>query len=46
LSTDGLSRRDLFAKIGLALNVLAAGVLATPVLGYLLSPILRGDRGQ
>ena len=25
---------------------LALGVLATPVLGYLLSPILRGERGQ
>jgi menaquinol-cytochrome c reductase iron-sulfur subunit len=41
-----ISRRDLLAKIGLVLNVLAAGVLATPVVGYLLSPILRGDRGQ
>src|SRR5262245_28533270 len=41
-----MSRRDLFAKIGLVLNVVAAGVLATPVVGYLLSPILRGDRGQ
>ena len=42
----GISRRDLFAKIGFGLNVVAAAVLATPVLGYLLSPILRGDRGQ
>jgi len=41
-----ISRRDLLAKIGLALNVAAAAVLATPVVGYLLSPILRGDRGQ
>jgi Rieske Fe-S protein len=41
-----ISRRDLLAKIGLLLNVVAAGVLATPVVGYLLSPILRGDRGQ
>jgi menaquinol-cytochrome c reductase iron-sulfur subunit len=41
-----VSRRDLFAKIGLVLNGLALGVLATPVLGYLLSPILRGERGQ
>jgi len=44
--SDGISRRDLLAKIGLALNVVAAAVLATPVVGYLLSPILRGDRGQ
>lgn len=41
-----VSRRDLFAKIGLLLNGLAVAVLATPVLGYLLSPVLRGDRGQ
>ena len=41
-----ISRRDLFAKIGLALNGVAAAVLAIPVVGYLLSPILRGDRRQ
>ncbi len=41
-----ISRRDMFAKIGLLLNGLAVVVLATPVVGYLLSPILRGDRGQ
>jgi quinol---cytochrome c reductase iron-sulfur subunit, bacillus type len=41
-----MSRRDLFAKIGLVLNGLALGVLATPVVAYLLSPILRGERGQ
>jgi quinol---cytochrome c reductase iron-sulfur subunit, bacillus type len=41
-----MSRRDLFSKIGLVLNGLALGVLATPVVGYLLSPILRGERGQ
>lgn len=41
-----LSRRDLFAKIGLGLNGLAVLVLATPVVGYLLAPILRGERGQ
>jgi len=41
-----VSRRDLFAKIGLLVNGLAVAILATPVVGYLLSPILRGDRGQ
>jgi len=41
-----MPRRDLFAKIGLALNVLAMAVLATPVVGYLLSPLLRARRGQ
>jgi Rieske Fe-S protein len=41
-----ISRRDLFAKIGLLVNGVAVAILATPVVGYLLSPILRGDRGQ
>jgi menaquinol-cytochrome c reductase iron-sulfur subunit len=41
-----MSRRDLLAKIGMALNVLAVVVLATPVVGYLLSPLLRAKRGQ
>ena len=46
MSKATVSRRDLFAKIGLVLNGLAIGMLATPVVGYLLSPILRGERGQ
>ena len=41
-----LSRRDLFAKIGLMLNGLAVTVLAVPVVGYLLSPIVRGENGR
>ena len=41
-----LSRRDLFAKIGLLLNGLAVTVLAVPVVGYLLSPIVRGENGR
>jgi menaquinol-cytochrome c reductase iron-sulfur subunit len=41
-----ISRRDLFAKIGLLVNGVALAILATPVVGYLLSPILRGDRGE
>ncbi len=41
-----ISRRDLFFKIGGLLNGLAVLVLATPILGYLLSPILSADRGQ
>jgi menaquinol-cytochrome c reductase iron-sulfur subunit len=39
-------RRDLFAKIGMLLNGLAVAVLVTPVVGYLLSPLLRARRGQ
>jgi menaquinol-cytochrome c reductase iron-sulfur subunit len=41
-----MARRDLLFKVGLVLNGLALGVLATPVVGYLLSPILRGERSQ
>ena len=41
-----MSRRALLARIGLFLNIVAAAALATPVVGYLLSPILRGERGQ
>ena len=41
-----ISRRDLFAKIGMFVNAVALGILATPVVGYLLSPILRGHRGE
>lgn len=35
-----ISRRQVFVKIGALLNGLAAVVLATPVIGYLASPIL------
>jgi Rieske Fe-S protein len=41
-----VSRRDLFAKIGLLLNGLAVTVLFVPVVGYLLSPIRRGENGR
>ena len=41
-----VSRRELFAKIGMLLNGLAVAVLATPIIGYLVSPILGADRGQ
>ena len=41
-----VSRRDLFAKIGLLLNGLAVTVLAVPVVGYLFSPIVRGQNGR
>ena len=35
---NAVSRRDLFAKIGMLLNGLAVVILATPVVGYLVSP--------
>ena len=40
-NSNDLSRRALFAKVGLLLNGLAATVLAVPVVGFLLSPVLR-----
>jgi quinol---cytochrome c reductase iron-sulfur subunit, bacillus type len=45
-SSNQLSRRALFTKVGLFLNGLAITVLALPIIGYLVSPILGGDRGQ
>jgi menaquinol-cytochrome c reductase iron-sulfur subunit len=41
-----LSRRAWLTKIGLLLNGLAVTVLAMPIIGYLISPLLGGDRGQ
>ena len=40
-NSNDLSRRAFFAKVGLLLNGLAGTVLAVPVLGFLLSPVLR-----
>jgi Rieske Fe-S protein len=39
--SNDLSRRALFAKIGLLLNGLVATIIAVPVVGFLLSPALR-----
>jgi Rieske Fe-S protein len=36
------SRRTILVSAVAALNVITAGLLATPCLGYLLSPLLRG----
>jgi hypothetical protein len=41
-----MTRRALFAKIGLLLNGIAVTLLAVPIIGYLVSPILGSDRGQ
>ena len=40
-NSNDLSRRAFFAKVGLLLNGLVGTVLAVPVLGFLLSPVLR-----
>jgi menaquinol-cytochrome c reductase iron-sulfur subunit len=42
----GMSRRDLMAKIGMLLNGAAVVILATPIVGYLLGPVVRGEGGR
>jgi Rieske Fe-S protein len=46
MSEQDVSRRQFFVKLGLVMNGLAAVVLATPVVGYLLAPIMRGEGGR
>jgi Rieske Fe-S protein len=42
-TTDAsLSRRGFFMKLGIVFNALAAGVVAVPIVGFLLSSITRG----
>ncbi len=42
-TTDAtISRRGFFMKLGILFNGLAAGVLAVPIVGFLLSSITRG----
>lgn len=41
-----LSRRALFAKVGLLVQGLVASVIAVPVVGFLLSPILRDRKSS
>jgi menaquinol-cytochrome c reductase iron-sulfur subunit len=45
-NSNDLTRRALFAKVALLLNGLAAAVLAIPVLGFLLSPVLREKKSS
>ena len=45
-SSGELSRRALLTKVGLLLNGLAVTLLAMPIIGYLISPILGSKRGQ
>ena len=46
VASGEMTRRAVFTKIGLLLNGIAVTLLAVPVLGYLISPILGSDRGQ
>ena len=41
---SGLSRRELFLKIGILFNTLVGAALAVPIVRYILSPITRGRR--
>jgi len=38
-----VSRREVFVRIGVLLNGLAAVILATPIIGYLISPLLEAQ---
>jgi menaquinol-cytochrome c reductase iron-sulfur subunit len=40
----GLTRRELFTKLGIFLNSLVAVILAVPIVRYLLSPVSRGRK--
>jgi menaquinol-cytochrome c reductase iron-sulfur subunit len=46
MTEQNTSRRQFFFKLGIFLNGLAALVLTTPVVGYLLAPIIRGRGGH
>lgn len=41
MNQSGMSRRAMLAKLGLLVNGVIGVVLAIPILGYLLSPIIR-----
>jgi menaquinol-cytochrome c reductase iron-sulfur subunit len=43
---SGLTRRDLFMKVGLLLNGIVGVILAVPIVRYLLSPISHERRGD
>jgi Rieske Fe-S protein len=41
----GITRRDLFMKIGIVFNGIVAAILAVPIVRYLASPIARAQKG-
>src|SRR5260370_28390209 len=41
---SGLSRREIFLKIGILFNTLVGAALAVPIVRYIFSPITRGRR--
>jgi Rieske Fe-S protein len=44
--TGGLTRRAWLTKIGLLLNGVGVTLLAMPIIGYLVSPLIGADKGQ
>jgi len=44
--TGDLSRREWLTKIGLLLNGVAVTLLAMPIIGYLVSPLIGADKGE
>lgn len=44
--TGDLSRREWLTKIGLLLNGVALTLLAIPIIGYLVSPLIGADKGE
>jgi nitrite reductase/ring-hydroxylating ferredoxin subunit len=45
-SSEEISRREWLTKIGLLLNGVAVSLLAVPIIGYLVSPLIGADKGQ
>ena len=41
---DGLSRRGVFVKLGILFNGAIGAVLAVPIVGYILSPVIRARK--
>src|SRR5260370_16103548 len=42
---NGLTRRDLFMKVGIIINGVVGAILAVPIVQYLLSPVAREWKG-
>ena len=43
---DDLSRREVFVKLGLAFSGLVSMLMGVPIVGYLLSPVIRDRKGR
>lgn len=41
---NGMSRREMFAKLGLLFNGIVGAVVAVPIMRYLLSPVTRENK--